>query len=354
MSSVRANFARNFEHGRRREFAWRALILLALLATFALAWYAAEVLLLAFGAVLLAVFLSFLAERLAELIHVGRGWAFLIVAAVISVLLALAAWEVLPRVADQVSQLIRSLPQMFEKVRNYLQGREWGRTLLNYLPDLLASTSLPGHVSNIAQKLLEGLFGLAVIAVVGLYLGANPAPYHDGSLKLVAPAHRQRAREVLDEVGYTLRWWVIGQLIPMGVLGIASMIGLYLLRVPLAFTLGLFTGFMIFIPYIGSLIALAVTLAVAATQGGMTVLYVTLLFLGIHVAEGYLLTPLVQRRAVHLPPGLTIISQVLMGLLLGFLGLALATPLTAAGLVLVKMLYLHERPERHDAQEEAA
>jgi predicted PurR-regulated permease PerM len=140
----------------------------------------------------------------------------------------------------------------------------------------------------------------------------------------------------------------------MGVLGIASMIGLYLLRVPLAFTLGLFTGFMIFIPYIGSLIALAVTLAVAATQGGMTVLYVTLLFLGIHVAEGYLLTPLVQRRAVHLPPGLTIISQVLMGLLLGFLGLALATPLTAAGLVLVKMLYLHERPERHDAQEEAA
>ncbi len=71
-------------------------------------------------------------------------------------------------------------------------------------------------------------------------------------------------------------------------------------------------------------------------------------YLGVHTAEGYLLTPLVQRRAVYMPPALTILAQVMMGLLLGFLGLALATPLTAATLVLVKMLYLHQRPEHHE------
>ncbi len=124
-------------------------------------------------------------------------------------------------------------------------------------------------------------------------------------------------------------------------------IGLWLLHVPLAFTLGLLTAFMIFIPYIGSLIALAVTLLVALIQGPTQVLYVTILFLGVHIAEGYLLTPMVQRRAVYLPPALTILSQVVMGMLLGFLGLALATPLTAAVLVLVEMLYLRESPRHH-------
>ena len=80
--------------------------------------------------------------------------------------------------------------------------------------------------------------------------------------------------------------------------------------------------------------------------GTNTVLYATVLFIGIHIAESYLLT-LVQRRAVYLPPALTIVIQVLLGLLAGFIGLALATPITAASLVLVKMLYLGEQPEHH-------
>ena len=84
-----------------------------------------------------------------------------------------------------------------------------------------------------------------------------------------------------------------------------------------------------------------------AVQGSSLVLYVTLLFIGIHLAEGYFLTPLVQRRAVYLPPALTIFSQVLLGLLVGFIGLALATPLAAAALVAVKVLYLHEAPRHH-------
>jgi predicted PurR-regulated permease PerM len=104
---------------------------------------------------------------------------------------------------------------------------------------------------------------------------------------------------------------------------------------------------MIFIPYIGSIIAFGVTVLVTLVQGMTTVWYVTLLFVGVHIAEGYLLTPFVQRRAVYIPPALTIVSQVLMGTLLGFLGLALATPVAAVSLVLVKMLYLHEKPRHH-------
>ncbi|HJT87693.1 MAG TPA: AI-2E family transporter, partial [Bryobacteraceae bacterium] len=310
-------------------------------------WYAADVFLLAFAGILLAVFLDFLAGRLAEAAHLRRGWAFAIVAVGISLLLALAAWEAIPRVADQVSQLIHSLPAAFERLRSYLQGREWGRTLLGYLPSALASANLTGKLTGLLSRAFDGVAGLVIIAVVGLYLGANPDLYRRGLLKLFSDQRRERASYVFTEVAYTLRWWVLGQLIPMGVLGIATTIGLWLLHVPLAFTLGLFTAFMIFIPYIGSLIALAVTLLVVLIQGPTEVLYVTLLFIGVHSAEGYLLTPMVQRRAVYLPPALTILSQVIMGVLLGFLGLALATPLTAAILTLVTTLYLREAPRHH-------
>jgi predicted PurR-regulated permease PerM len=309
--------------------------------------YVARALLIAFGGILLAIFLGFLADRLAELIQIRRGWAFAIVAVGISFLLGVAGWVAMPRVANQISDLIHALPQTIQTVRNDLSQREWGRTLLGYVPRLIASSGVTGNLTTLGSRLFEGLEDLVIIAVLGLYLGANPRPYFKGLLALFPKDDRDRGRDVLTEVAYTLRWWVIGQLIPMGVLGIVTGIGLYLLRVPLAFTLALFTGFMIFIPFVGSVIALVVTLIVAIPQGMPTVLYVTLLFLGVHSAEGYLLTPLVQRRAVHVPPALSIMSQVLMALLLGFFGLALATPLAAATLVVVEMLYLNQRPEHH-------
>lgn len=331
----------------RREFALRVIIVMALIAAAAVVCYTADVFLLAFAGILLAVFLDFLAERLAAAAHIGRGRAFAVVAVGISILLGIALWELAPRVADQVSDLIHSLPESFERMRSYLESRQWGRTVLSELPSMLASANITANLTNLLNRIFEGLAALVVIAVAGLYFGASPTIYRRGFLNLFPDHRREPAADVLNEVAYALRWWALGQLVPMTVLGIATTIGLRLLGVRLAFTLGLFTGLMIFIPYIGSVIALGVTLLVALTEGSSMVLYVFLFFIGIHVAEGYLLTPLVQRRAVYLPPGLTILSQVLMGLLLGFIGLALATPLTAAALVLVKMLYLHQRPEHH-------
>jgi len=123
------------------------------------------------------------------------------------------------------------------------------------------------------------------------------------------------------------------------------MVGLWALGVPLAFALGLLTGVMIFIPYVGSWIAFVPTVLVSLTQGTHTAIYVAVLYLAVHAVEGYVLTPLVQKRAVLLPPVLTILSQLFMWKVSGLLGVALATPIAAAALVLVKVLYLHEEVE---------
>lgn len=344
MVSSRAN---HLAVSSSRTFTARAAIVIALVAGAALVWYAGRVFLLAFAGLLLAILLDSCARWVAATLGIRRGWAFAIVTVALFLLTGFVAWEVVPRVADQVTELVHSLPQSFQNARNYLAAREWGRTVLNHIPSIIASANITGELSSIAGKAFDGLIGLIVIAVVGLYAGAHPAVYTEGLLKLAPGPYRGRTREVLQEVAYTLRWWMLGQLVPMIVMGIATTIGLAVIGVHPAFTLGLFTGVMIFIPYIGSLIAFAVTVLVTLAEGPALVLYVTLLFAAVHAAEGYLLTPMIQRRAVYLPPALTILAQVLLGLLLGLVGFALATPLTAAALVLVRMLYLDETPQHH-------
>jgi len=200
-------------------------------------------------------------------------------------------------------------------------------------------------MSTITTSIGTFLEDAVVILVVGLYGALNARDYSEGLLALIPQKHRGAVTEVSERVIYTLRWWLIGQLVPMVVLGAATMIGLWCLGVPLAFVLGLLTGAMIFIPYVGSWIAFVPTVLVSLTRGTETTIYVVVLYLAVHAVEGYVLTPLVQKRAVLLPPVLTILSQLLLWKISGLLGVALATPIAAATLVVIKMVYLHEEVE---------
>ena len=128
----------------------------------------------------------------------------------------------------------------------------------------------------------------------------------------------------------------------MIIIGVLTAVGLWLLGVPLALTLGLLAALLTFIPNIGPILAVVPAALLALLQSPTRALYVVLLYLGIQTVESYLLTPLMQKRTVSLPPALTIFAQVLMGILVGRIGLVLATPLTAALFVLVKMLYVED------------
>jgi predicted PurR-regulated permease PerM len=166
--------------------------------------------------------------------------------------------------------------------------------------------------------------------------------YRDGALKLFPERVRPKAAEISRDIEFVLRWWLFGQLIPMAVLGAVSMIGLKLLGVPLAFTLGLLTALMLFLPYVGSVAAYLPTVLLALTKGPHTALWVTVLYLAVHLGEGYVLTPMVQRRAVKLAPALTLAAQLLLFEFAGVLGLLAATPLAAVARALVQKLYLRE------------
>jgi predicted PurR-regulated permease PerM len=149
-------------------------------------------------------------------------------------------------------------------------------------------------------------------------------------------------REILNTIGEALKWWLIGRLVAMLILGLLVGIGLALLRVPLALSLGMITGLVSFVPIIGSVLAIIPAGLIALSQGPLKLLYVLFLYAGAQGVETYLLTPLVQRRTALMAPALALLLQLLMGILIGPLGIALAYPLAVVGQVLIKKLYLED------------
>ena len=327
--------------GLRRTLIWAIWTAIA----FLFVWYAWRLLLLAFAGLLLAVILHAFADGFQRITHLGPKASFTLTVVSLVILIALAVWLIAPAAISEGSQVVAVIPKSLAQAKQHLNQTTWGSFIVRVGQRAMSSGAEGSRITSIASGFVDALGAAVVVVVVGFYAALNPGEYSGGLLRLVPEKHRQRAHEVAREAMYTLRWWLLGQLVPMSVLGIATMIGLWILGIPLAFVLGLFTAFMIFIPYLGALASAIPAILVALQMGPMKAAYVAILYVCIHSAEGYVLTPLVQKRAVRLPPIMTILAQLLMWIITGLLGVALATPLAAVGLVVVKILYLHEDVE---------
>jgi predicted PurR-regulated permease PerM len=180
------------------------------------------------------------------------------------------------------------------------------------------------------------------VLFIGIFLAWQPSAYRRGFVRLFPERRRKRVREVLNAIGYVLQRWLVGQVVLMTIVGVLTWIGLHFLDVPFALPLALFAAFAEFVPYIGPIVAGIPAVLVALAEGPELAIWVAGLYIAIQSVESYLLTPLIQQRAVYLPPALLLFSQVILGVTAGPLGVIVATPLAAAGLVAVNKLYVED------------
>lgn len=333
-----------------KEYLWRtaaaAAVVLSILLVLLLIWAAAQVFLILFAGILFGVFLRSLSDWVDHHSPLGSGGSLALVVSALLGLLCLAGWYLAPDIATQIDQLIQSLPGIIRQLGARIEGYEWGRRILSQLPDAAERFARPGNILSRATGAFSTAFGLiadlVIISFVGLYLAVNPALYVNGIVRLVPVDGRPRARELLGELGETLRWWLIGRMIAMGVIGLLTAVGLWLIGVPLALTLGLLAGILNFIPYLGPILSAVPPLLMVSTGGMTKIFYVVLLYLAVQTIESYLLTPLVTEKTISLPPALTLAAQVLLGILLGPLGVIFASPITAIGMKLIEMLYVED------------
>lgn len=311
-------------------------------------YYVFDVLMLVFAAVLLAIFLRGLAELLSHWVKVSDGWLVLLVSTLLLAIVAGFVAILSPSIAEQVTLLRDKIPASIQKVVDFLSQYGWGRTLIDNLPDrqsvldnISASNLLTG-VSGFFTSTLGILGNIAIVALLAIYFASEPRMYLGGFVKLFPRERRERVKEVIVGVYQTLRWWLIGKAGSMLFIGVITWIGLSILGVPLALTLGLIAGLLSFIPNFGPIISAIPALLLAFIDSPITALYVLGLYVGVQVIESNVVTPFIERETVELPPALTIVFQLALGVLVGGLGLVLATPLLAAVVVAVQMLYIED------------
>jgi len=376
---------------RKAAMGWRtgdilraAAVVLAFYIFLRFAWTASALIFTTFMGVLFGLAVASGVDRL-EKYKVRRGiGAALIVLTFFGVLSGFFALMA-PTLRSQGTELRRKLPEAFEKVEQWVEKRQQGmfgaviggvgspaasgdsaaaaRTDTPSAAAAPAADTTKGgaqgplsfrdrveqilsgagqHLFRFVSSTIAVFAGILLVIFLSIYIAADPGLYRRGVLHLVPHDNRQRFGEVMTAMGDVMRKWLVTQMIAMLVIGVVTTVILLVLRVKAAFALGFIAGLLEFVPTVGPILSAVPAVAMALLDSPQKALIVAIAYVGIQFVENQLLIPILMKGGLDLPPAVTILSQAVMALLFGFLGLLVAVPLTAAAMTAVKMLYVED------------
>lgn len=304
-------------------------------------WYAIDVFFLGFATILLAILLFTIGKWTQKLIHLPYILSLVIALTFLGGLLVLIFWIYSPLIVEQFDLLVTQLPEAATKLRNEIipyidQNFSPPESVKNEFS--IFNEKVVTRIVSLFSATVGSIIGFAIFMVVGFYLAAIPQRYLSGFLFLIPDKVKQEVWNGLVQMGRLIQFWLLGKIVAMVTIGLLTFIGLQLLNISLAFILGLLAGILAFIPYVGSILAALPAILIAFSYGPLQALYVVILYLGIHVIEGYFITPLIEQKTVFIPPALTIMAQILIYVLVGGLGLALTSPLLVVIISLIATL----------------
>lgn len=311
-------------------FVRRLMVAILISVGMAAVWLLSDLLLLLFGAVLIAVMLRAMADGASSRLGISAGLALfgagILVAAVLGTALYLFGSELAVQIQSLTSRLTPPLTRLFQD--------------FHLDPSVSTMGSIFSRVLTLGSGLIGVMMSLVIVIFGGIYLAADPGTYRDGTLKLIPASARLQIAEAIDDCGAILRRWLAMQFIAMTVVGTLTTLALLWIGVPSPFALGLIAGVAEFIPYIGPIAAAVPGLIVAGTQDWQTMGWALGAYVVIQLIESNLLVPLLASRSVAIPPALAVFATVAMGILFGPLGLLLGFPLTVVLNVAIKRLYV--------------
>ncbi|HET7849302.1 MAG TPA: AI-2E family transporter [Pseudolabrys sp.] len=322
------------------EFFKRTVIVIAVALVPVLVWYLFEVIMIAMGAVLVAVLLWLGAEPLTRWLKLPHGLALCISGLFIIVIVAGAAYLFGAQISTEFQDVFSRAASAQKSIMSQLQGSEFGKLILSHVKgENLSITTVVTRIFSVSANFLEAL---VVTIIAGAYIAAQPKLYRDGLLMLFPRRMRPNVRETAEDVANALRLWALAQLIQMVLIGILSTIAVWLIGLPSPLALGVIAGITEFIPYLGPILAAIPAVLVAATQNLHAVIWTIIAYIIIHQTEGNLIVPLIQRHMVYIPPALILLGIVAIGFMFGTAAIIFAAPIAVVIFVLVKKLYVRD------------
>jgi predicted PurR-regulated permease PerM len=330
------------DDGFRGRVIFTLLTVTAIGMSLGLLWIGRAIFLLLFASVILAILLTTVTDWMQKHMKMKQGAALALFLLVLVSVVWLLIWMQGDNFARQFATLEVELPSAAKKLLAQVQSHQWGQWLLRMTPGSdqisngvsLALSSIGGIVVSSATVLA----GLVIVLSLAIYMSSEPGMYYNGLRRLVPEKHREKLDSCAASIVQILRWWVLAKLLSMTMVGILITVGLSIVGVPLAGTLGVIAALMTFIPNVGPIISVIPAALLALANSGTQGLLAMLVYAIVFTLEGYVVTPMLERNIVKLPPALTLTMQLLLAAIAGPVGVALAAPFAAAILGALEVL----------------
>lgn len=274
-----------------------------------------------------------------QLDRMQRGWRIPkgIAAALVAILglglLGAIGWAFADMVNAQASQLADRMPELIkslqQRVADWLARYPW-------VQRNVASMDLASGASTVGAALLKStlsgantLLALAFALVIGLYVAVDAAVYRDAAVRALPAAQRGRALAFLGQAGGVVRNWFGAQLLDMVIIGTLTSLGLLAVGADYWLLLGVLTGVLGIIPYVGIILVVAFAALVTVASDPARLPWVLGVFLVTQQLEGNVVLPLVMRGKAELPAVPLMVIMLLLGAWAGLLGVLIAPPLFA-------------------------
>src|SRR3954451_3403675 len=355
----------------RSHLAWAIAVggigVILFMAALAFTWYYAAAIFLLFSGMLLGVALNAMTDLLGRVLPWPHPARLAIVCLALAAVLVGIVFLGGTTIADQAKVLSDTIKSQLGNIKGFLDRNGIDTSFFDFnagtaataapdggsttptqttshglpggLPSPSALASSGGAIVSQTFKLLLGTVSAVgnffIVLFLGLAFAAQPAIYRSGLLFLAPAKYRGQATVIVDRISYTLERWLIAQMTTMCAVFLVTWIGLAIIGVQSSFILGIQAGLLAFIPTVGAIIAGVIVVLASLASGWVAAASAAVLFLGVHAMESYVLTPLLQREALDIPPATLFAFQILLGIVFGIWGLTLALPLMAIAKVMI-------------------
>lgn len=323
------------------EFVRKTLIVLGIGLLALLLWKLSDVLLLAFGAVLVAILLRAASETLVAYLKVPERWSLTVASLLIFILFLAIIALFGTQVRAQFSSVVERLPSAIDNFAKQL-GLGAVSDDLSEIVNNAPTGGMAARLAGIGGAILNGLADFILVVIAGLYIAAAPRVYREGFVKLFPIHHHAKVKSALQASGQALKLWLSAQLIAMACVAVLLTTAFWLIGLPSAIALGLIAGIADFIPFLGPILGALPATLIAFSISGETALWTVVAVIVIQQIEGNVIFPIVAKKVISIPPALALFAILIGSILFGPLGLVFGFPLAVVAYVLVKKLYVRE------------
>jgi predicted PurR-regulated permease PerM len=300
-----------------------------------------------------ALFLAYLLDPVVDRLEarkINRSASILILAGAVILLISLVGGFLLVQAQRELAALYHDLPQYIERVQNKVVplvkdelGVELPGTLQEAVNEAKAQlanidpaalkpvTSVMGRFTRSTLAFVTSILGLIIIPVFLFYFLRDWDTLKWEALEYIPLSYREYVKDKAVKIDEILGSFIRGQLTICVILGVLYSLGLMITGIDLAVVIGMFSGLLFIVPYLGTVLGVIAASIMALLKFGLGwhFIGVLIVFGAVQLLEGTVITPKIMGEKVGLSPVIVIFSLLVGAELLGLLGMLVAVPAAA-------------------------